>query len=248
MPNVQRLTAGLDDLNGIGGDPDVFQLTPATLQATDTVTGGATSPFVDNLEVSATGTLAAAPLQGVTGVEQLILSSTSNDVTLTMAWSPARAPGTSASRAGRATTSSTQASSPTSRRFPSSPAPATTASRAAIAAAIGLAANALASADTVVGRTAADFLYFLTAGAIAVDALAKCRRSRGSSSIGQQQRRADRRLGVRLERRRVSHRQRQGDGVVDASTVSAKRSLSSPARAPTRSRRDRATAITSSPI
>src|SRR5215217_2098713 len=53
-----------------------------------------------------------------------------------MPWSPARAQGTSASRAARAATPSTRAPSPTSRRFPSSPAPATTASRAAMAAAI----------------------------------------------------------------------------------------------------------------
>ena len=83
MANVQQLTAGLDNLNGIAGDYNIFQLTPATLQATDTVTGGAASPFVDNLEVTAAGTLAAAQFQGVTGVEQLILSSAGNDVTLT---------------------------------------------------------------------------------------------------------------------------------------------------------------------
>ncbi|MFL5077191.1 MAG: hypothetical protein ACJ8DS_18330 [Microvirga sp.] len=64
MANVQQLTAGLDNLNGIAGDYNIFQLTPATLQATDTVTGGAASPFVDNLEVTATGTLAASQFQG----------------------------------------------------------------------------------------------------------------------------------------------------------------------------------------
>ena len=136
MANVQQLTAGLDNLNGIAGDYNIFQLTPATLQATDTVTGGAASPFVDNLEVTATGTLAAAQFQGVTGIEQLILSSAGNDVTLTNGLVAGTSTGNFRVEGGAGDDIATQAPSPTSRRFPSSPAPATTASRAAMAAVI----------------------------------------------------------------------------------------------------------------
>jgi len=136
MANVQQLTAGLDNLNGIAGDYNIFQLTPATLQATDTVTGGAASPFVDNLEVTATGTLAAAQFQGVTGVEQLILSSAGNDVTLTNGLVAGTSTGNFRVEGGAGDDTVDASAITNFTPVSSSPVPATTASRAAMAAAI----------------------------------------------------------------------------------------------------------------
>ena len=65
------------------GDYNVFQFTPSTLQATDTVTGAATGGFFDVMVATASGTIAAAQFTGVTNIEQLFLSTGGNNVTLT---------------------------------------------------------------------------------------------------------------------------------------------------------------------
>jgi len=173
MANVQQLTAGLDNLNGIAGDYNIFQLTPATLQATDTVTGGAASPFVDNLEVTATGTLAAAQFQGVTGVEQLILSSAGNNVTLTNALVAGTSTGNFRVEggAGDDTVDASFITNFTPVSFIAGTGNDSFKGGNGRSDSV-FAANALTSADTVVGGSAADFLYFLTAGAVAVDAFA----------------------------------------------------------------------------
>jgi hypothetical protein len=173
MANVQQLTAGLDNLNGIAGDYNIFQLTPVTLQSTDTVTGGAASPFVDNLEVTATGTLAAAQFQGVTGVEQLILSSAGNDVTLTNGLVAGTSTGNFRVEggAGGDTVDASAITNFTPVSFIAGTGNDSFKGGNGRSDSV-FAANALTSADTVVGGSAADFLYFLTAGAVAVDAFA----------------------------------------------------------------------------
>src|SRR4051812_16735553 len=172
MANVPQLTAGLDNLNGIAGDYNIFQ-SPATLQSTDTVTGGAASPFVDNLEVTATGTLAAAQFQGVTGVEQLILSSAGNNVTLTNALVAGTSTGNFRVEggAGDDTVDASFITNFTPVSFIAGTGNDSFKGGNGRSDSV-FAANALTSADTVVGGAAADFLYFLTAGAVAVDAFA----------------------------------------------------------------------------
>ena len=83
MTNIRTLTAGVDNFLGVPGDNNVFQFTPSTLQATDTVTGAATGGFFDVMVATASGTIAAAQFTGVTNIEQLFLSTGGNNVTLT---------------------------------------------------------------------------------------------------------------------------------------------------------------------
>src|SRR3954451_3734766 len=77
------LTAGIDTFTGTAGQQNTFFFTPANLQPTDTITGGATGGFVDILSVTAGGTITAGQFAGVTNVEELDLSSSGNSVTLT---------------------------------------------------------------------------------------------------------------------------------------------------------------------
>ncbi|HEV7880896.1 beta strand repeat-containing protein, partial [Bradyrhizobium sp.] len=83
MTNFFTLTPGLDNFTGVAGDDNQFNFTPATLQSTDTVTGGATAGFLDILIATAGGTISASQFSGVTQIEQLNLSGFGNDVTLT---------------------------------------------------------------------------------------------------------------------------------------------------------------------
>jgi VCBS repeat-containing protein len=83
MTHFFNLTPGIDTFTGVAGDYNAFQLTPATLQSGDTVTGGATGSFFDVLVVTATGTIAGSQFTGVTNIEQLNLFSGGNNVTLT---------------------------------------------------------------------------------------------------------------------------------------------------------------------
>jgi len=80
---VFNLTAGTDNFTGNPGEYNVFNFTPSTLAATDTLTGGATGAFVDVLVLTAGGTVTAAQFAGVTNIEQLNLAAAGNSVTLT---------------------------------------------------------------------------------------------------------------------------------------------------------------------
>src|SRR3954453_11731024 len=83
MTNTRNLTAGVDNFVGVAGDYNVFQFTPSTLQAADTITGGATGSFFDVLVATALGTITAAQFTQVTNIEQMNLSAGGNNVTLT---------------------------------------------------------------------------------------------------------------------------------------------------------------------
>src|SRR5262245_10097693 len=74
------LTGGVDNFTGVGGEDNTFQFTSATLQSTDSVTGGAN---IDILSLTSPGTIIAAQFAGVTNVEQLDLPDGTNNVTLT---------------------------------------------------------------------------------------------------------------------------------------------------------------------
>src|SRR5262245_21544751 len=79
------LTGGVDNFTGNANEDNTFQFTAATLQATDTVTGGATGAFIDILSLTSPGTITAAQFAGVTKVERLTLPDGTNSVTLTNA-------------------------------------------------------------------------------------------------------------------------------------------------------------------
>src|SRR5262249_49191599 len=82
---VFTLTGGVDNFTGNPNPDNTFQCTAATLQATDTVTGGATGGFIDILSLTSPGTITAAQFAGVTNVERLTLPNGTNSVTLTNA-------------------------------------------------------------------------------------------------------------------------------------------------------------------
>ena len=77
------LTPGVDNFVGPAGEDNVFDFTPTTLQATDTVTGNTTAGFRDTLQLTAGGSVTAALFAGVTNADRLILSSAGNLVVLT---------------------------------------------------------------------------------------------------------------------------------------------------------------------
>src|SRR3954467_5601545 len=82
MTKFFNLTPGTDNFTGLPGDYNAFQLDAATLQSTDTVTGGATGSFYDVILVTAAGTITASQFAGVTNMEQLNLSSGGGNITL----------------------------------------------------------------------------------------------------------------------------------------------------------------------
>ncbi len=63
-------TAGADSLLGADGEADTFRFTPANLGASDTVIGGGEA-VVDTLVFLAAGTVTAAQLAGVSGIERI---------------------------------------------------------------------------------------------------------------------------------------------------------------------------------
>ena len=77
------LTAGIDNFVGPAGENNIFNFTPTTLQATDTLTGNTTAGFLDTLQLTAGGTVAAAQFAGVTNTDRLVLNSAGNVVALT---------------------------------------------------------------------------------------------------------------------------------------------------------------------
>jgi hypothetical protein len=83
VAHFYSLTSGLDNFTGLSDDYDAFQLTPATLQSTDTITGGAAGSFIDLIIVTQAGTISGSQFSGVSKIEQLNLTSGGNNVTLT---------------------------------------------------------------------------------------------------------------------------------------------------------------------
>src|SRR5258707_15897344 len=78
MTNTRTLTPGVDTFVGLAGDYNVFQFTPSTLQAADTITGGATGAFFDVMVATAAGTIPAAQFAGTTNIEELFPSTRGN--------------------------------------------------------------------------------------------------------------------------------------------------------------------------
>jgi VCBS repeat-containing protein len=76
------LTAAANTFAGQPGQFNLFYFTPSTLQAADVITGGATGTFLDEGILTAGGTVSAAQFGGVSGLEELDLSSGGNSVTL----------------------------------------------------------------------------------------------------------------------------------------------------------------------
>jgi Ca2+-binding RTX toxin-like protein len=76
------LTAAANNFSGQPGQFNLFFFTPSTLQAADTIAGGATGVFLDEGILTAGGTVSAAQFGGVSGLEELDLSSGGNSVTL----------------------------------------------------------------------------------------------------------------------------------------------------------------------
>ena len=79
---IFTLTSGTDNFTGIAGENNTFNLTPATLQSTDVITGEATGTFEDRFVLTQGGTITAAQLAGVSGMELLLLDAATN-ITLT---------------------------------------------------------------------------------------------------------------------------------------------------------------------
>ena len=82
---VFTLTGGIDKFTGVAGENNFFNFTPSTLQATDTITGGAAGGFIDTLQLTAGGTVTAGQFAQVTNVERLDLNSAGNVIALTSA-------------------------------------------------------------------------------------------------------------------------------------------------------------------
>src|SRR5262249_54442184 len=77
------LIPGVDNFTGLSSENNLYNFTPSTLQAPDTITGGATGSFTDTRQLTASGTVTAAQFAGVTNMEELDLASGGNNVTLT---------------------------------------------------------------------------------------------------------------------------------------------------------------------
>ena len=79
---VFTLTAGTDNFTGNADEYNVFNFTPTTLSASDTITGGATGGFADVLVLTAGGAVTAGQFALTTNIEQLILAAAGNTVAL----------------------------------------------------------------------------------------------------------------------------------------------------------------------
>src|SRR4051812_23662994 len=77
------LTTNSDAFSGASGENNTFQFTPTDLQSTDTIAGAVGAGFLDIMEATAGGTIAASQFSGVTNIEQLNLSGAGNNITLT---------------------------------------------------------------------------------------------------------------------------------------------------------------------
>jgi hypothetical protein len=79
---VFTLTPGIDTFTGQAHLDNLFDFTSATLQSTDTITGGATGGFSDVMRMTPAGTIDASQFSGVTNMEELRLSTGTHNVTL----------------------------------------------------------------------------------------------------------------------------------------------------------------------
>ncbi|MCJ8056593.1 beta strand repeat-containing protein [Shinella curvata] len=73
-----------DNFVGKANVADIFQFTPKTLSASDTVSGGS-GTSIDRLQFTEAGTIAAASFAKVSGIEQIVLANGSNKLTITNA-------------------------------------------------------------------------------------------------------------------------------------------------------------------
>jgi hypothetical protein len=83
--NFFTLTTGFDNFNGVSGDINLFDFTPATLQSTDIITGVAVvaGPGTDIMRLQVAGTITASQFAGVTFIDELDLPNGTNNITLT---------------------------------------------------------------------------------------------------------------------------------------------------------------------
>jgi Ca2+-binding RTX toxin-like protein len=72
------LTPGIDTFTGLPGENNTFNFTAATLQAADTITGGATGSFIDVMQMTTGGTITQVQFTGVSNIEKLVLAAASN--------------------------------------------------------------------------------------------------------------------------------------------------------------------------
>ena len=77
------LTSSVDHFTGNSGENNTFIFTPSTLQSSDTITGIVGGSFIDVLQITDGGTITSDQFSGVTNVDELFLSTSGNNVTLT---------------------------------------------------------------------------------------------------------------------------------------------------------------------
>jgi len=165
-----NLTPGTDNLTGLPDDYNAFQLTPATLQSGDTVTGGAAGTFYDVLVVTAAGTILSSQFANVTNIEQLNLFSGGNNVSLTNGLVAGTSTGSFAILDGGGN-DTIDASAVSAKPVVFYAAGGSDTFKGGSGNdAIVIAAADLTSADTIQGGAGIDNLYFSTAGTVAASA------------------------------------------------------------------------------
>jgi hypothetical protein len=82
--NFFTLTTGFDNFNGISGDTNLYDFTPATLQSTDILTGASgIGGSGDVMRLQVAGTITASQFTGVTNMDELDLPNGTNNITPT---------------------------------------------------------------------------------------------------------------------------------------------------------------------
>jgi len=165
------LTTGVDTFTGLAGEDNVFNFIPTTLQATDTITGGATGAFVDTLQLTGGGTVTAGQFAGVTNVERLILSNAGNTVTLTAALVGGTSIGRFVIVNGSGSDTINGSGISTAFEFNISAGTDTYTGGTGNDAFVFSSTANLTSADTLVGGAGFDTLYFTAGGTIAATGL-----------------------------------------------------------------------------
>jgi hypothetical protein len=165
------LTAGIDNFTGNAGENNLYELGPATLQATDTVNGGATAGFYDILVATAGGTLTAGQFAGVTGTEMLYLAYDGTNVTLSDSLVAGSSIGVFAvvGRGGNDTVDASGITNATPIAYYAAAGSDTFIGSSGLNLAF-FAAGDLTAADTVTGGAATDAIVLTTAGALAASA------------------------------------------------------------------------------
>ena len=171
MTHFFNLTPGTDTLTGLPDDYNAFSLDAATLQSTDTVTGGAAGGFFDVILVTAAGTLTTSQFSGVTNIEQINLSSAGNNVSLTNGLVAGTSTGFFTVLDGGGDDTVNAGAVSTKPIVFYAAAGADTFIGGGGNDAVVFAAADLTSADTIQGGAGIDNLFFSTAGTVAATAL-----------------------------------------------------------------------------